>query len=66
MTLAERIRTQVRETRVVDGDKFCSVKVSIGVTAGTPLAAVAEVLLKNVDVALYLAKEQGRDRGVAC
>lgn len=65
VALAERIRTQVKEVKVVDGDRNCSVTISIGVTSFSALEGTAEVLLKKVDIALYQAKNQGRDQVVA-
>lgn len=64
--VAERIRKQLRQTkvRIVDGRNL-SVTASFGAATFTPdTAETLDQLLKRADEALYLAKEQGRDRVV--
>ncbi|MDX8405256.1 MAG: diguanylate cyclase [Mariprofundus sp.] len=59
--LAERIRIRVAETSMTDEDKSFYVTLSAGVALharGETLAA----LIKRADVALYEAKNSGRNR----
>ena len=63
--LAERIRIQIDSVKVVDGDKECSVTVSIGVTSFSTMEGTPDILMRKADAALYRAKESGRDRVVA-
>ena len=63
--LAERIRDQIDTVKVVDGDKECSVTVSIGVTSFSTMEGTPDLLMRKADSALYRAKEQGRNRVVA-
>ncbi len=61
VAVAERIRALVRAP-VRIGDRELSVTMSIGVTAGVPEGAGAAELLADADVAMYEAKDAGRDR----
>jgi len=63
--LAERIRNQIDSVKVVEGNKECSVTVSIGVTSFSTMEGTPDLLMRKADAALYRAKDQGRDRVVA-
>ena len=65
IALAERIRSQIDSVQVVDGNKECSVTVSIGVTSFSTMEGTPDLLMRKADAALYRAKDQGRDRVVA-
>jgi diguanylate cyclase (GGDEF)-like protein len=65
MALAERVRAQIETVNVIDGDKECSVTVSIGVTSFSTMEGTPELLMRKADAALYRAKDQGRNRVVA-
>jgi diguanylate cyclase (GGDEF)-like protein len=60
MELAKRIMTALRRP-VSIGTQQVSVTVSIGITFGIT-GSTSEQLLRNADLAMYLAKTQGRDR----
>ncbi len=64
--VAERLRAQMAEMPiVVDGaETLLPVTVSIGVTTMKADGETNEDLLRRVDAALYMAKNQGRDRVV--
>jgi diguanylate cyclase (GGDEF)-like protein len=62
--LAERIRSQISSMKVVEGDKECSVTISIGVTSLSALDNTPDILMRKADAFLYRAKEQGRNRVV--
>ncbi len=58
---AERLRINVEQTQLMQGEKIISVTISIGIcqwNVGEDLNA----LLKNADIALYTAKETGRNK----
>jgi predicted signal transduction protein with EAL and GGDEF domain len=57
--IAERIKAVFREPFVVDG-KEVHVGTSIGVAGSSSGAINAEELLRNADLAMYLAKNQGK------
>jgi diguanylate cyclase (GGDEF)-like protein len=59
MRLAERIIAALCEPYMLDGHQ-ASIGVSIGIAMAPGDGASAEVLLKNADLALYLAKAEGR------
>ncbi|MEJ7582976.1 MAG: EAL domain-containing protein [Acidimicrobiales bacterium] len=61
VALAQRLLEQVREPFWVDGREIV-VTASIGIAAINEGAATAEVVLRNADMAMYLAKERGKDR----
>ena len=64
--LAERIRRQIEDTAVTDGDQLIRVTVSIGGTAyPAPDVTDESVLLQRADEALYAAKQGGRNRVTA-
>jgi diguanylate cyclase (GGDEF)-like protein/PAS domain S-box-containing protein len=56
----ERLRTRISRRRVHTKDADITVTVSVGATVGR--SESADVLVSRADVALYLAKERGRDR----
>ena len=58
--LAKRIMTKMRQPLSVGGQTIVTT-VSIGVTFGTA-GSSSEQLLRNADLAMYLAKSQGKDR----
>jgi diguanylate cyclase (GGDEF)-like protein/PAS domain S-box-containing protein len=58
-TLAERIIGALRVPFVIDGDQV-SIGVSIGIAFAPTDGQSSEVLLRNVDAALYRAKGEGR------
>ncbi len=62
-SLAERIRRQIEGLRFDVNGRLATVTVSVGVTSGRPVAGGDETdaLLLAVDMALYEAKESGRN-----
>ena len=64
LILAERVRRRLEDLRILDGGKESSVTVSIGVTSFGADAKSPDNLMRKADVALYQAKEQGRNRVV--
>lgn len=62
LVLAERIRTSVCAQPFQLADGPLAVTVSVGVATYLPDEAEARQLLKRADVALYRAKESGRNR----
>jgi diguanylate cyclase (GGDEF)-like protein len=63
--LAERIRQKIKGRKISDRTREITVSVSAGVTSFSEQDATAEAILQRADDALYLAKQQGRDRVVA-
>lgn len=65
--VAERIRLQIAELPFPTGvgDQTIDVTVSVGVAGLAPDVATMEALMKRADVALYEAKNGGRNRVVA-
>jgi len=62
--LAERLRTAVDDTPVVNGELSLGISVSLGTALSLAKEGVDE-LVARADVALYSAKETGRNRVVA-
>lgn len=62
LDLAERIRTAVGRYPFHSGDQVVQSTVSIGVSLYPAHGTQAEELLSRADIALYLAKETGRNR----
>ncbi len=64
LAVAERIRSVVAEKEFIieDGLKLAEVTISIGIGCLTILDDTPERLLKRADIALYHAKEAGRNR----
>lgn len=63
--LAERIRERVRARTIANRNNEVRVTISAGVTSLSEQDAKADSLLARADEALYLAKQQGRDRVVS-
>jgi diguanylate cyclase (GGDEF)-like protein len=63
--LAERIRQMIKGRKISDRTREITVTVSAGVTSLSEQDATAEAILQRADEALYLAKQQGRDRVVS-
>ncbi len=63
--LAERIRGRIASSRIQNSGQTATVTVSAGVTSLSEQDGRADNLLARADEALYLAKQQGRDRVVA-
>lgn len=63
--LAERIRERIRGRSIADPSHEVKVTVSAGVTSLGEQDATADTLLARADDALYMAKQQGRDRVAA-
>ncbi|MEO8600910.1 MAG: GGDEF domain-containing protein, partial [bacterium] len=59
---ALRVQQQIAETPLVAGDKTISVTVSIGIAVMAATDASADAPLNRSDLALYRAKENGRNR----
>jgi two-component system, cell cycle response regulator len=60
---AERLRQQVERQLISAGDGVCAVTVSVGVaTFPSERVDSASALLREADLALYRAKESGRNR----
>ena len=58
--IAERVLTAVGRTRVIVGHEF-NISISIGITLFPTDGDDAETLLTNADIAMYQAKEQGKN-----
>lgn len=63
--LAERIRQKIKGRKISDKTREIAVTVSAGVTSLGEQDATADAMLQRADEALYLAKQQGRDRVVS-
>ena len=63
-SLAQELRMSIAALRVPFGGHSLAVTLSLGVTALRDAPDDAETLLNRADRALYLAKQQGRDRVV--
>jgi len=61
-TCAERVRKAVEENRITWGDFDRNVTISLGVAESLPSHANIDDLLKAADLAVYRAKEAGRNR----
>ncbi|MBP7376360.1 MAG: EAL domain-containing protein [Pyrinomonadaceae bacterium] len=61
--IAERILSVFRQPFVVDG-KEIHVGTSIGIAVSSPAALSSEELLRNADLAMYLAKSQGKGKHI--
>ena len=59
--VAGRILGMMREPFGV-GDRELSLTASVGIAVSADRSSSAEVLLRNADMAMYLAKERGKDR----
>jgi diguanylate cyclase (GGDEF)-like protein len=59
--LAERIRRGLDQPLVVEGHELFA-HASIGISVATAPGPAAEELLRNADVAMYVAKSEGRNR----
>jgi diguanylate cyclase (GGDEF)-like protein/PAS domain S-box-containing protein len=59
--VAERILGSMREPFTIDG-RDLTVTASVGIAVSHDRSASAEVLLRNADMAMYLAKDRGKDR----
>ena len=62
--LAARIIADVRQPIEVEGGEVAQVGVSLGIAAAPAHGNIAEKLMAVADLALYQAKEQGRNRAV--
>ena len=67
--LAERIREQVQKTEIVPENvspsrRAVQVTISLGIASSSSSMDAERALLDQADQALYLAKEQGRNRVV--
>jgi diguanylate cyclase (GGDEF)-like protein/PAS domain S-box-containing protein len=60
LAAAERILEVTKRTRQINGQEF-AVTASIGLTLSPQDGVDAETLLRNADIAMYRAKESGRD-----
>jgi diguanylate cyclase (GGDEF)-like protein len=63
--LADRIRQKIKGRTIQDRTREITVTVSAGVTSLSEQDASADAILQRADEALYLAKQQGRDRVVS-
>ncbi|MEP0928653.1 diguanylate cyclase [Leptolyngbya sp. FACHB-60] len=70
VAIAQKIQAQIWQTRILHSDSNVSpfITVSLGVVSLKPNAETTVLsLIKQADEALYMAKQQGRDRlQVAC
>jgi len=55
----------IKARKISDSTREITVTVSAGVTSLSEQDATAEAILQRADEALYLAKQQGRDRVVS-
>ena len=62
VVLAERLRNVVEKEKMTCGDKDVKITVSCGVAFLGKGDESAETLLKRADAALYIAKQEGRNR----
>jgi diguanylate cyclase (GGDEF)-like protein len=58
---AEQLRLAVQSARIMDGETMLHVTASFGVASAFPSHYVAETVIRAVDVALYRAKNSGRN-----
>ncbi len=71
LTLAERLRQKIEDCIIVPGDvekeitQVC-ITVSIGISEYTPEISSIEDLVKRADMALYRAKDEGRNCVFLC
>jgi diguanylate cyclase (GGDEF)-like protein/PAS domain S-box-containing protein len=63
LSIAERILSVFREPFIIDG-KEIHVGTSIGIASSSSEALQSEELLRNADLAMYLAKSQGKGKFV--
>lgn len=63
--LAQRILDRIRREKIAGNGRTVSVTMSAGVTQFGEQDAEPDVLFTRADAALYLAKQQGRDRVIA-
>lgn len=63
--LAERIRQMIKGRKISDRTREITVTVSAGVTSLSEQDASADAILQRADEALYMAKQEGRDRVVS-
>jgi diguanylate cyclase (GGDEF)-like protein/PAS domain S-box-containing protein len=59
--VADRILGSMRAPFTIDGREL-AITASVGIAVSADRAASSEVLLRNADMAMYLAKERGKDR----
>jgi diguanylate cyclase (GGDEF)-like protein/PAS domain S-box-containing protein len=64
LEVAERLRLSVEKTPISTSAGGLNITISIGVSVMDPEKDTVETLLKKADVALYNAKENGRNRAV--
>ena len=62
--IADRLVRALEEPFVIEGREI-SVHTSVGISYGTPGAALADELLRNADVAMYDAKRGGKRRYIS-
>jgi len=60
--VAERIRQELQNSEIKDGDEVLKITVSGGMTTVPPFAKSIEEIIERADKALYSAKEKGRNR----
>lgn len=65
MEVAERLRRAIEQSPIATGAGEMRITVSIGAATSKDEAETVETLLKRADVALYEAKQSGRNRVVA-
>ena len=59
---ARRVQQRIAETPLMEGDRRIALTVSIGIAAMNAADASADSALSRGDMALYRAKENGRNR----
>jgi len=64
--IAERIRKKLKTLRFVEDGKHFQLTASFGVAEVIDIHTHLETIIKDADIALYQAKEAGRDRVVKC
>ena len=64
LLLMERVRTSIAATPIDTSEGMIAVTISIGVTISTEDEASFDALIKRADMALYQAKQDGRNRVV--
>jgi diguanylate cyclase (GGDEF)-like protein/PAS domain S-box-containing protein len=61
-TFAERLRKKIENTPLLEGEQRIPITISIGITQIHPNDSIPENVFERADIALYRAKNSGRNR----